>query len=261
VVTVAYEVFDLDVPAARILTVDADEAVRVEGLCGLPVADPQPPVQQSRKPSQSWASILASVLSRGVWPRALAGIWLRATASGRPAISARIQEAGREMALYCWIMSAEVAEEITVGVPPADVYGAVCDVRRMARWSPECFAVWVWSRRDGAPARFVGFNRRGPFVWFTTCHVVAAQPGQEFAFEVTTFGMPVARWSYRMATVPGGTQVTEHWLDQRGRGAHILGRVFTGRVANTRPEANREGMHTTLARLKRELEAAGTTGS
>src|SRR5690349_11053843 len=53
----------------------------------------------------------------------------------------------------------------------------------------------------------------------------------------------------------GGTEVTESWWDQRGRGAHVLGRVFTGKVANNRAEANREGMRTTLARLKRELEA------
>ena len=125
----------------------------------------------------------------------------------------------------------------------------------MARWSPECFAVWVWSRRAGTPARFVGFNRRGLFVWFTTCRVVVAEPGQEFAFDVTTFGMPVSRWSYRFAAVPGGTEVIECWQDQRRRGARVLGRVFTGRVANARPEANRDGMRTTLTRLKRDLEA------
>ena len=78
---------------------------------------------------------------------------------------------------------ADVAERITVGVPPARAYQAVSDVHRMARWSPEC------------------------------------------------------------------------WRDQRGPGAHVLGRIFTGRVANYRAEANREGMRTTLARLKRELEA------
>lgn len=66
-----------------------------------------------------------------------------------------------------WFVSMEVAERITVGADPAAVYAAVCDVRRVARWSPECFAAWVWSRRAGVPARFVGFNRRGPFVWFT----------------------------------------------------------------------------------------------
>lgn len=147
-----------------------------------------------------------------------------------------------------------VAESVTVGVSPAKAYQAVSDVRRMARWSPECFAVLVWSRRNGLPARFVGLNRRGPWVWFTTCHVVTARPGEEFAFDVTTFGMPVSRWSYRLTAADGGTEVTESWRDQRGRGAHVLGRVFTGKVANNRAEANREGMRTTLARLKRELE-------
>jgi uncharacterized protein YndB with AHSA1/START domain len=159
--------------------------------------------------------------------------------------------------LYRGAMSDQVAETVTVGAAPAEVYAAVSDVRRMARWSPECFAVWVWSRRAGQPARFVGFNRRGPFVWFTTCTVVAAEPGTEFAFDVTTFGMPVARWGYQLAAVPGGTQVTELWQDRRGRGAHTLGRVFTGPASKDRPAINRDGMRTTLARLKRELETAG----
>jgi hypothetical protein len=153
-------------------------------------------------------------------------------------------------------MSTEVAEHITVGAAPADVYRAVSDVRRMARWSPECFATLVWSRRGGVPARFVGFNRRGPWLWFTTCRVVTASPGQEFAFEVTTFGMPVARWSYQLTATQDGTELTERWLDQRGRGGHILGRVFTGKSSNDRPAVNREGMRTTLTRLKRELESA-----
>jgi len=151
-------------------------------------------------------------------------------------------------------MNAEVAERITVGAQPAEVYRAVSDLRRMARWSPECFAMLVLSRRGGQPARFAGFNRRGPVVWFTTCQVVAARPGAEFTFDVTTFGMPVARWSYQLTPVPGGTEVTEQWVDRRTRGAWVLGRVFTGRAAATRPDINREGMRTTLARLKRELE-------
>jgi len=154
------------------------------------------------------------------------------------------------------LMSAEVAETVTVDAEPAEVYDAVSDVGRMGRWSPECFATWVWSKRDGKPHGFVGFNRRGPLLWFTTCRVVVDRPGEEFAFDVTTFGMPVSRWTYRFAAVPEGTELTEEWLDRRGRGAHILGRVFTGRVASNRPEANREGIRTTLARLKRELESA-----
>jgi uncharacterized protein YndB with AHSA1/START domain len=152
-------------------------------------------------------------------------------------------------------MPEEIAEQITIGVPPATVYAAVSDVRRMAKWSPECFAALVWSRRDGAPSRFAGFNRRGPWVWFTTCQVVAASPGQEFAFDVTAFGAPISRWSYRFALVDGGTEVTEAWLDRRANAGRIMGRIFTGKAANERPQINREGMRTTLDRLKRELEA------
>jgi hypothetical protein len=154
-------------------------------------------------------------------------------------------------------MPDEVSERTTVGVPASRVYEAVSDVRRMARWSPECVGVWVWRRAaGGAPGRFVGFNRRGPLVWFTTCRVVTAEPGREFAFDVTTFGMPVSRWSYRLSEVPGGTEVTEHWQDRRSPGAYLLGRIFTGRTAGSRPQVNSEGMRTTLGRLKSELESA-----
>ncbi|GAA3254259.1 SRPBCC family protein [Dactylosporangium siamense] len=153
-------------------------------------------------------------------------------------------------------MADEVVERIVVAAPPGAVFDAVADVRRMARLSPECFATWVLSRSPGRlPGRFVGFNRRGPYVWFTTCRVVAAEPGAEFAFDVTTFGLPVARWGFRLAPADGGTQVSQYWIDQRVRGAMILGRVFTGKVANARPAANREGMRITLDRLKRQLES------
>jgi hypothetical protein len=104
--------------------------------------------------------------------------------------------------------------------------------------------------------RFVGWNRRGPFVWFTTCRVAVAKPGEEFAFDVTTFGLPVSRWGYRLESAAGGTDVTEYWTDRRGRGALVLGRIFTGKVTHQRPEANRDNMRRTLDRLKRELEAA-----
>ena len=145
-----------------------------------------------------------------------------------------------------------VEERAFVAAPPMRVYELVARVDRMARWSPECFAVWVTRRRDGWPTRFVGFNRRKGYVWFTTCRVVVADPGREFAFDVSTFGQPVARWGYRFAETDGGTEVTEYWIDRRSRGAYTLGRIFTGRSADRRPEVNREGMRVTLDRLSRE---------
>jgi Polyketide cyclase / dehydrase and lipid transport len=147
----------------------------------------------------------------------------------------------------------EVSERIVVRATPDAAYHAVADVRHMARLSPECFGVWVYRRRDGHPDRFVGFNRRKLYVWFTTCRVVTAEPGHEFVFDVTTFGQPVSRWGYRFAALGGGTEVTEYWQDMRSRSAYRLGRIFTGRVADARPEHNRAGMRTTLERLQADL--------
>jgi hypothetical protein len=127
----------------------------------------------------------------------------------------------------------------------------------MARWSPECFAVWVTRRRpDGLPDRFVGWNRRAGYIWFTTCKVTVADAGREFAFDVTSFGQPISRWGYRLTPSGDGTAVTEYWQDRRGRAGMRLGRIFTGKVANDRPTANRTNMAQTLARLKKELEAS-----
>jgi len=152
-------------------------------------------------------------------------------------------------------MTTEVSEQVTVAASAERVFAAVSDVRRMARWSPECFAVWVLGRRkDGLPDRFVGWNRRAAYIWFTTCKVVVAQPGTEFAFDVTTFGQPVSRWGYRLEPDGNSTTVTEYWQDRRSRAATVLGRIFTGKVVHDRPAANRGNMAQTLARLKKELE-------
>src|ERR1043165_3975104 len=114
-----------------------------------------------------------------------------------------------------------VSEEIDIAAEPRTVYDAVSDIKRMARWSPECFAVW----RYAGGRRFVGWNHRGAFVWFTTCRVTTDDPAREYAFDVTTFGMPGSRWGYRFAATGAGTRVTEYWEDRRSRGAYALGRV------------------------------------
>ncbi|MCS0638364.1 SRPBCC family protein [Streptomyces sp. LP05-1] len=154
----------------------------------------------------------------------------------------------------------EVEESVFVGAAPERVYAAVADVRSMGRWSPECVAVrGVPPGPARAGARFIGFNRKGPFLWFTGCRVVAAEPGAAFAFRVTTFGLPVALWGYRFAPEAGGTRVTEHWTDlrtgRRGGVAQLLGRIFTGTRPDRRHLANQAGMRATLDRLKQALES------
>jgi hypothetical protein len=151
-----------------------------------------------------------------------------------------------------------VEESIVIEAGPERVYGALADPRRMGEWSPELFRVWLRGDAAEPGTRFVGFNRIGWRVWFTNCRVSVATPGEEFAFNVSSFGIPAARWGYRIADAgEGGTRLTEYWEDLRqGRGGAFvafLGRVFTG--VSSRAEHNRDGMRATLTRIKAALEA------
>jgi uncharacterized protein YndB with AHSA1/START domain len=147
-------------------------------------------------------------------------------------------------------------DEVTVhmAAPPAAVWALVTDVEAIGRYSPETFeGRWI----DGATgpavgARFQGHvkrNGRGPVYW-TTCEVVACEPAREFAFAVITAGRPVNTWRYRLSPAGDGTDVTEsfeladtpplrlYW--------HLLGWA--------RGRTNREGMRTTLERIRAEVE-------
>lgn len=153
-----------------------------------------------------------------------------------------------------------VAEEsVLIDAPPERVYAAVADPRAMTAWSPELFAVWMRRRPVAEGVKFIGWNRRGPFVWFTGCEVSAAVPGEVFAFRVHSFRLPVALWGYRLEAVPGGTRLTEYWQDLRrdNRSAgfvSLLGRAFTGVKAGDRAGINRDGMRATLERIKSTVE-------
>ncbi|MBG6141854.1 SRPBCC family protein [Longispora fulva] len=149
-----------------------------------------------------------------------------------------------------------LSEKLVIDAPAERIYALVGDPRRMAAFSPECFSVWGRGERVGD--RFTGWNRRAAFVWFTNCRVVAASPGREYSFDVRTFGLPVARWGYRLVAAQGGTEVTEFWEDQRrddwrGRLVEALGLLFSGTPAGDRAERNRAGMRATLRNLSRAL--------
>lgn len=146
-------------------------------------------------------------------------------------------------------------ESVVVDAAPDVVYRMVAHLPDMGRWSPECRRVWVPRPPVRTGTRFVGFNRRGPFAWFTTGRVAAARVGEEFTFDVGVFGLPIARWGYHFTTEGTGTRVTETWEDLRtGRGARLadlLGTVFAGTTPERRLAVNRHGMRTTLARIAR----------
>ncbi|MFK0288923.1 SRPBCC family protein [Streptomyces sp. NPDC090442] len=152
-----------------------------------------------------------------------------------------------------------VAERLTVEVPPETAWAAVSDVRRMGEWSPECRGAWLLG--GGVPlrpgARFLGRNRASWLPWVTLCRVVAAVPGEVFAFDVSFFGVPLSRWTYRFTAVPVGCEVTEEWHDRRrglpGRLLTATAPLLTGVVR--RRDRNRLTSRATLVALRTALEA------
>ncbi|MFI0405046.1 SRPBCC family protein [Actinomadura sp. 3N508] len=163
-----------------------------------------------------------------------------------------------------------VEESVAIEADARTVYAAVADLRRMREWSPEVFATWIRGRKIVPGVKFVGFNRIGWRLWFTTCEVTVAVPGEAFAFRVSTFGMPVAIWGYRIEAIADDpdapdtssaprTRLTEYWEDLRRDGrsttfTSLLGKVFTGVPAERRAAVNREGMRATLARIGTAVE-------
>src|SRR5271155_2790011 len=100
-----------------------------------------------------------------------------------------------------------------MAAPPHQVWDLLSDVTRIGRYSPETFeAEWL----DGATgpavgARFRGHvrrNGRGPVYW-TSCTVVACDPGREFVFGVGPPGAALSTWGYHLVPNGDGTDVTE----------------------------------------------------
>lgn len=143
-----------------------------------------------------------------------------------------------------------------IWAPAEVVYDLVADVRRMGDWSPETVrAEWL----DGATgpvvgARFRGTNRRGVARWSTTCEVIAADRGREFAFAVGGAAKPATVWRYRLEPGDGGTNVEEscHQVQRLSRAARLVTRLFTG--VRDRDADLVAGMTRTLAALKAAAE-------
>jgi hypothetical protein len=143
---------------------------------------------------------------------------------------------------------------------PADrVWDLVSDVTRIGSYSPETFeAEWL----DGATGPAVGAkfrghvkrNGRGPVYW-TTCTVSECEPGRSFAFGVGKPDKPLNVWRYEIAAVegsPSASDVTESFTL-----APTLGlRLYWAVLGWSRGRTNREGMRTTLERIRAEVEGA-----
>ena len=141
---------------------------------------------------------------------------------------------------------------------PADrIWDLVSDVTRIGEFSPETFeAEWVGGATGpDTGARFRGHvkrNGKGPVYW-TTCTVVACEPGREFAFGVGADDKPLNTWRYVLTPADGGTDVTESFE----LSPVPLLRLYWTLLGWTRGRTNINGMRTTLERMKAVAEAAG----
>ena len=146
------------------------------------------------------------------------------------------------------------AVTVHMAAPPEAIWQLVSDVTAVGRFSPETFdAEWL----DGATgpavgARFRGHVKRngwGPVYW-TTCEVVACEPQRELAFTVITGGRGVNTWRYRLEPAGDGTDVTESF--ELADTAPL--RLYWRLLGWARGRTNREGMRTTLERVKDVVE-------
>jgi uncharacterized protein YndB with AHSA1/START domain len=146
------------------------------------------------------------------------------------------------------------AVTVHMDAPPDRVWGLVSDVTRIGSYSPETFeAEWL----DGATgpevgARFRGHvkrNGKGPVYW-TSCTVLASERGREFAFGVGARDKPLNTWRYRLEPAGDGTDVTESF--ELADTAAL--RLYWALLGWARGPTNRNGMRTTLERIKAEVE-------
>ena len=93
-------------------------------------------------------------------------------------------------------------------------------------------------------------NGKGPTYW-TTCTVLAsASPDREFAFGVGPADKPLNVWRYRLEPAGDGTDVTESFELAQTPAL----RLYWALLGWARGKTNRNGMRTTLERIKAEVE-------
>lgn len=164
----------------------------------------------------------------------------------------------------------KVTDSVVIpGVTPAEVYAQVSDPTQMARWSPENTGAQVESGSGslGVGDVFVGANKRGGSRWQTRCKVVAADPGERFAFDVVGWGLKapllriaIARWEYEFEPVHGGTQVTETWRDARRAWPDKVADLVDARLTGGRTFAafQQRNIAKTLAALRDDLAVSSS---
>jgi hypothetical protein len=148
-----------------------------------------------------------------------------------------------------------ISESLEINAAPSAVFAIVTDLPNMGQYSPENTG-GKWLGGVTAPAlgaKFRGTNAQGKKRWTTLAEVTTFSPDTNFVFRVTSFGMPVATWSYQLEATATGTKVTETWDDNRYGFMSIL----SGLVLKERESFTRTSIHQTLTLMKEHLEARG----
>lgn len=144
---------------------------------------------------------------------------------------------------------------VTIAAPPATVWEAVGDVRRMPEWSPQVVSV-----RLRAPAadvrlgtRFTNLNHLGELEWVTHGEVVRHEPAHAIAFRIEE---NYTIWSFTLESEGDGTVLTQRREAPDGISqfsldlteSHLGGQeAFTALLL--------EGMERTLAGIRSAVEA------
>jgi uncharacterized protein YndB with AHSA1/START domain len=146
-------------------------------------------------------------------------------------------------------------KSIHIRATATTVYRLIADPIRMAEWSPECVHCrWTaGSETAQVGARFRGTSRNGRRRWTTSSTITHMRPAELFAWEVTYFGQPVARWEYRIEPTDDGVRLIEAVEDRRGRALRAVSPLITG--SPDRDRRNADTMETTLEAVKAAAEA------
>lgn len=152
-----------------------------------------------------------------------------------------------------------VSVETTIGAAPDAIYSIVGDLDAMGGFGTEFQGGrWVRGRPGELGSVFVGDQRSGEREWQSTSTVIVREPDRAFGWAVGDPDDPVARWTFTLRKVPGGTEV---------RYDAVLGPGESGltRAIASRPEAEeqiiekrldhlQENMMKTLEGIRRRVE-------
>jgi uncharacterized protein YndB with AHSA1/START domain len=147
----------------------------------------------------------------------------------------------------------ELRAETTIAAPPAAVWAALTDLRRMPEWSPELLRMLPLKPgglRKGQ--QYLGLNRRKAAIWPTRSVVSVLEPGRTLAWDTRSSG---ARWIYELSADGAGTRVVQRRPVPRR--ITVLSRIFAPLFlggSDGHADELEQGMVQTLARLKAAVE-------